>query len=37
MEDTLSSIALLAGACLVTVLTLAWFVCESGDLDEEER
>jgi hypothetical protein len=37
MEDQLSSIALLAGACLVTVLMLAAFVCESDDVDEEER
>jgi hypothetical protein len=36
MEDQLSSIVLLGGAFLVTVLMLASFVCESGDDDEEE-
>jgi hypothetical protein len=35
MEDQLSSIVLVAGAFLVTVLMLASFACESGD-DEEE-
>jgi hypothetical protein len=37
MEDQLTSIVLLAGACLVTVLLLASFVSETGDADEEER
>jgi hypothetical protein len=37
MEDQLSSIVMLGGACLVTVLLLAWSVCESGDADEEEE
>ena len=37
MEDQLGSIVLLAGVCLVTVLMLASFVCESADDEEDER
>jgi hypothetical protein len=36
MEDQLSSIILVGGAFLVTVLMLASFVCERADDDEEE-
>jgi hypothetical protein len=34
MEDQLSSIILVVGACLVTVLFLALVVAETGDADE---